>query len=89
MNSESKYKLEDLNEDNINDFFICRLCKEIIHRSENPTRGNYECIRTGNSMDSTIIVECEKCIKKRLDELQKESNRNRLNGFLKYFQRNY
>jgi hypothetical protein len=85
MSEKVKYNLSDLNEDNINDFFICRICRKIVHRNDNPTRGNFECVYTENCMDSTIVVECEQCVKTRIENLQRKSNRDRLSGFLKYF----
>ena len=72
------FTIDDVDEENANEFFLCRECKKVTHISENPWRSNFVTLYDENGSDSTIVCECAECCKKRLKAQILTHNQRRL-----------
>lgn len=80
--------MNEITEDNCIEYSICRLCKKIVHDSENPVKGNIEELKFGEYSTYSIIVECQECAIKRSEILIKKSRIMRILMMKRYLEKN-
>src|SRR6185437_11313557 len=80
--------IEDITEDNVYEYYICKECKKIVHISEDPIRGNYDTIITEYLHDGATVVKCKECNLKAATASQKLFSKYKLIGMKQYLSEN-
>ena len=72
-------KIEDITEQNVDNYCVCYECKQIVLRSSIPHPNNNRCVSGFGLNDSTMIQLCKKCAMKLF---QDSLSKNRISKLL-------